>query len=610
MKKIKCALLVGLVVLTAAMFMGCDLGLLVGGAGGNTGDLVINFSTPKGRSVSWGPDISMKIDSYEVSGRGPGERVFGPIEADGTESIRVPGLREGTWTVTVLGLNEANDAIGECVIDVTIEAGKTKSEIFIVEEYSGEGTLAIEVQWPEGEVDDPQVLVEISKTIGGEPIKSFVMKPSGTSAVAGTEKKLAAGSYAITISIHDGVPKDGNRITGVNGSIRIAEGRTTTGSMVFDKDSLKLFGNLSVSIKDGMPVPFSVALSKDSDRIWDGHPVTFTARPNLLSDYTYYWFIDGMLQDGETGDEFKLDDELPYGSHFVGVTVLKNGLFASAHTKVTYGDDPGLYFILQLLKPGTDTVVHTFDLTLSVPNYGYATAIRDWSELKHTTLTCANIIQRYEPTESPNDWKSISTEFYPTIVSRTIEHDGSGMVVDDLTMVRLALKDFEGVRTYTFDEDDLDGSIRTDQLDANNTLYGSYSAESGYVKITEYGEVEGVISGSAFLENAIFEDLITDEEDLFFDIKADFSLKRDSDYVIKMRKLTYVFGGELNSTSDNYKPVGREAGLIIRVTRNGQIYNIDGWSTQHDGVGTVYNKDNPLTMPDEDITLYAIFAED
>jgi len=295
----------------------------------------------------------------------------------------------------------------------------------------------------------------------------------------------------------------------------------------------------------------------------------------------------------------------------VGLVVLTVAIFMGCDPSLRGTEEPERYFTLQLLEHETDTVLYTFDLELSALNYGYATVIGDWSVvLENTTLTCANIIQRYEPTANPDDWKILGTEFYPALVSRTIEFESNKLPIDDLTMIELDLKDFKGAGTYTFDEDDLEGYFSTDQLDSNNTLYVCDSAEGGYITITEYGEVGGIIRGSAFLENAKFEDPITKTEDLIFDIKADFSLKRDNDFVIKMRKLTYAFGGELNSTSDSYKPVGREAGLITRYTRNGQIYNIDGWSTQPDGVGTVYNKDNPLTMPDEDITLYAIFAED
>jgi hypothetical protein len=294
------------------------------------------------------------------------------------------------------------------------------------------------------------------------------------------------------------------------------------------------------------------------------------------------------------------------------LVVLTIALFTGCDPSLGGTEEPERYFTLQLLKLETDTVLYTFDLELSALNYGYATVIGDWSvALENTALTCANIIQRYEPTANPDDWEILGTEFYPAFVSRTIEFEGNKLPVNDLTMIELDLKDFKGAGIYTFDEDDLEGYFSTDHLDSNNTRYFCDSADGGYISITEYGEFGGVISGSAFLENAKLEYSSNHEEDLTFDIKATFSLKRDSDYVIKMRKLTYTFGGELNFTHESYKPVGRDTGLISRVEEeDGTYYEILGWSTEPDGAGTVYNLDNPLTMPDEDITLYAIFAED
>jgi len=610
MRKIKFTLVVGLVFLMVAMFVGCDPEAFSGGSGEKTGSLLIKLSEPKAKDLDGNPGISTEIKNFVISGEGPGNRTFGPITISGTDTALVTDLYEGDWDVTVLGLNEDDYAIGACTKPVTIIANRQTTETFIVEDFTGEGTFKIEVQWPAGEVNDPHILVEVSKVIGEAADDSWVMTPIEGESKAVKEKTLAAGSYSVTIAIYEGDPGNGGKwLTGVNGSFLIIDGKTEQASFAFDGDSLRVFGGLSVTIEDAMPVLFSVALSKNSDRVWDGHPATLTATPSLPGEYAYYWFIDGKLQDEETNN-FVLDDQLTYGAHFIGVTVLKNGIFASAHTTVTYGDDPGLFFVLQLLESGTDTVLHTFNLTLTVPNYGYASTMRDWGELVHATLTCANIIERYEPTTDPNDWETISTVFYPTIVSRTIEHEGSSMVVSDLTMIELALYDFLGVGTYTSDEDDLGGYFLTTHLDSNNTLYGNYSAESGYITITEYGEVGGIISGSAFLENATFEDLITDEEDLTFDIKANFSLKRDNDYIIKMRKLTYIINGDTPMTVRSYKPVGVQVWLTPRFKIAEQIYNIDGWSTEPGESGDIYDNDtNPLTMPDEDITLYAIFPD-
>lgn len=603
MRKIKFTLLVGLVVLMVAMFMGCDLEALIGGAGEKTGELIIEFSSAKGRSINWEPEISMEIDSYEISGIGPDKRTFGPIMADGTKSVHVPGLREGSWTVTVLGLNNTKDAIGESVKSVTIEAGRTKSATFTVEEYSGNGTLAIEVQWPEGEVGNPHILVEITTIIGEEPVQSFVMTPSETlPAVAEEESTLAAGYYSITISIHDGTPSDDNWITGVNGSIRIAEDQTTFGSLIFDEDSLRLFGDLSVKIEDGMLVPFSVALSKDSDKVWEEHPVTLTATPSLPGDYMYYWFIDGKLQEEETDDKFVLADAPSYGSHFVGVTVLKNGIFASAYTKVIYMEDPGLFFVLQFLTHDTQEVVHTKKLEVSIPNFEVSEIFGGSEVLDNTFLTYRTIINRYKPPDTSSDWRDFRIIFYPIVASRELTKNNNVYNLDNLTMVGLEIQDFEGIGHYDFGEFDINGYLSTDQLDSNNTYYDVSSADSGWIEITEFGNVGEFVKGSAFINNATLSAF--DADDLTFDIKADFSFKRDDDLIIQYYALTYMVSEKFRLIV--YTLPGTEEWLQYSFTSSdGTTYNVSSWSTELNGGGDKYDDpDEQFTMPDHDVILY------
>ncbi len=605
MQKIKFTLLVGLVVLMVAMFVGCDPEAFGGGSGERTGKLIINFSTSKGRSINWEPEISMEIDSYEISGIGPGKRTFGPITADGTKSVTVPGLHEGTWSVTVLGLNETSDAIGESFKDVIIEAGKTVSETFRVEEYTGDGTLSLEVDWPEGELENPHILVVISKTIGGEPVESWVMTPIEGESKAIEEKTLAAGSYSITIAIYEGDPDSGGkRLTGVNGSIRIAEGKTTSGSLIFDKDSLKLFGHLSVLIEDGMPAPFSVALSKDSDKVWDGHPVTLTATPSLPGEYAYYWFIDGKLQDEETNN-FVLDDQLTYGAHFIGVTVLKNGIFASAHTTVTYGDDPGLFFVLQLLEPGTDTVLYTFDFELSIPNYRYFSMTGDREILTYEQLSCRNLVCKYEPTNNPNNSQILTTSLFPVVVTRELNFFENYMDKNNLTMAGFGIRDFENRDTLIFDVDELDGYFTSDQLDSSTRLFYFISVGIGSLEITELGTVGGLVSGNASIKNAKLSNS-RDGEILTFDIKAEFSFRRENDLIIKMQKLTY----SIDNTTEYYIVPGHEHTLKYDYSfiDDTVLYTVSAWSTSPGGHGQVFDEDNIFSMPEEDVVLYPIYS--
>jgi len=518
-----------------AMFMGCDPEAFGGESGKKTGELVIKLSTPRARDLDGDTGISTKIKKYVITGQGPGERTFAPITISGTDTALVSDLYAGDWTVTVVGLNEDDYAIGACVETVEIIANKQTTKVFVVEEFTGEGTFKIEVQWPAGIVSDPRILVEISKDIGEVAAESWVMVPDDEDGKAVGQVTLAAGSYAITISIYDGsTENEDNRLTGVNGSFLIIDGRTEQASFTFDGESLRTLGGMSMSIQDNMPVPFSVALSKDSDKVWEGHSVTLTATPSLSGEYAYYWFIDGILQDGETGDEFELDDTLSYGAHFIGVTVLKNGLFASAHTRVTRGDDPGLFFTLQLLEPGTTTVAHSFDLELSIPNYLYANMLDDPSILEYRTLEYRTLVFRYESPSNPDNWETLRSCFSSILVSDYLKFQDNILNTNDLTLVGLLIDEFDGIGTYSFGDSDISGYLLTDQLDSEGTQYEIDFIESAIIEIVEYGTVGGYVKGSAFIKNAVLYDVFDEYKTLTFDIKANFSFERGDDLIVQI----------------------------------------------------------------------------
>jgi len=60
----------------------------------------------------------------------------------------------------------------------------------------------------------------------------------------------------------------------------------------------------------------------------------------------------------------------------VGLVFLMVAMFVGCDPSLGGTEEPARYFTLQLLEPGTDTVLHTFNLTLTVPNYGYASTMR------------------------------------------------------------------------------------------------------------------------------------------------------------------------------------------------------------------------------------------
>jgi hypothetical protein len=292
----------------------------------------------------------------------------------------------------------------------------------------------------------------------------------------------------------------------------------------------------------------------------------------------------------------------------VGLVFLMVAMFVGCEPSLGGAKEPDRYFTLQLLDPETDRVVHTCNLTLSIPNYHYANMLYDPGILEYTSLKYRTSIHRYEPSGDPTTWNTFGTDFFPILVSDYLAYSDDTLVPTDLTLVGFAIFDFEGTGTYVFSEDDIEGYLLTDQLDSEGTQYLIESIDSATIEIVEYGEVGGFVRGNAFINNAVLYNVNSEEETITFDINADFSFERDNDLIVKMRKITYMRDTE-NKDLDYYYPVGMRVSLSDSPKTAGDA-PVSGWSTQPHGEGTTYDSDsNCLTMPDEDLTLYAILPD-
>ena len=101
----------------------------------------------------------------------------------------------------------------------------------------------------------------------------------------------------------------------------------------------------------------------------------------------------------------------------VGLVVLMAAMFVGCDPSVGGAKEPDRYFTLQLLDPETDRVVHTCNLTLSIPNYHYANMLYDPGILEYTSLKYRTSIHRYEPSGDPTTWNTFGTDFFPILVS-------------------------------------------------------------------------------------------------------------------------------------------------------------------------------------------------
>jgi hypothetical protein len=172
------------------------------------------------------PPISMDAEVYVITGAGPGGAAFSR-STDGP-AVTVDGLAFGDWTVTVEARNAGDTVIGRGVETATVHTGETTPLSVRVTPLPGDGALALEVTWPEAEVEVPSIDATLLSWDGNTTVPDFT-REAGTARSSTTG--LPAGYYTLALQLMD------NRIN-VAGAVevaRIAEGQTTSGKYEFDR---------------------------------------------------------------------------------------------------------------------------------------------------------------------------------------------------------------------------------------------------------------------------------------------------------------------------------------------------------------------------------------
>ena len=90
----------------------------------------------------------------------------------------------------------------------------------------------------------------------------------------------------------------------------------------------------------------------------------------------------------------------------------------------------------------------------------------------------------------------------------------------------------------------------------------------------------------------------------YFDVVVDFSLIRGDDLNLYFSTVSFVFNG---SYVIDYPVIVGETYYNLFDWHGDET--LLGWSTEPDGKGTVYNREDPFVVPEEPITLYAILSD-
>ena len=171
------------------------------------------------------------IAKYKLSGTGPSGAEFTPVES-ATSPIAVDGLIEGSWSITVDGLNSSGATIATKTLSVVIVSGQNTDATFTLRWLEGSGNLDVTVSWHTSITSFTRIHGILRQ--GSTEIETFDLLVEDAN-ISGTDKtitkrftSLNTGSYDFVLTFHDA---SGNRKDlSYTEQVNIYDAMTSTGT--------------------------------------------------------------------------------------------------------------------------------------------------------------------------------------------------------------------------------------------------------------------------------------------------------------------------------------------------------------------------------------------
>jgi len=283
------------------------------------------------------PAIDMNIASYNIHGDGPGTRTFDVTSVP--QSVQVPKLHFGPWTVTVNAKNANGDIIATGSGSATVHTAGSTPLAITVSPLVGTGALDLTVNWPAADTETPAIDSQLVSTDSSSQDLTFTINGDGNQAVYSGSQE--AGYHTFILKLLD----SGQLTFGHVEVVRIIKDQTTSGAFTFDKINGGS-GSIDIEITPEMEEPIEVALSDIAENITQNSNVTVTATiPADTGSVIYTWYINGEVVDATNTNSYTYSaSEL--GVYNLAVTVYtvdgKRGGSASDIFEVGEGQEPAV----------------------------------------------------------------------------------------------------------------------------------------------------------------------------------------------------------------------------------------------------------------------------
>jgi hypothetical protein len=322
------------VLLAIAIFAGCTNPLAP-----EEGALRIVFNDMVSKTIV--PAISMEPASYEVSGAGPLDASFSKSVQAG-ETLELPRIYAGSWTITAVAKNAAGVAIGQGVGTVEILTNQTSNLNITIKPYEGFGSLSLTMTWPAGKIRDARVEASLTSAAGTVMPLDFVVNGTDGTATCSVSA-VATGYHTMVLKLFDGI----HLAAGAVEVVRIVKGQPTVGTIAFaDVNPAK--GNLIVSMTPEMADPLSVSIRGAGTSKFTMLAMPLTASvADFQAGIVYVWYVNGEAKGAD--ESFLFDSSWETGIYRIDVTA-----FAADGSRAGSANA-----IVSVVEPGENTFVYT-----------------------------------------------------------------------------------------------------------------------------------------------------------------------------------------------------------------------------------------------------------
>lgn len=295
---------IAFIILAFLVFSGCDITQLAPTAPDFEEDfglkLNLNISDLKTKTIA---PADLEVGRFEITLTDSElNSISETIITDTNASYYNNRLDPGVWTVVVQAYSEQTSgylvASASDTFDIFLNETTTLNLDVLL--LPGNGTLALDIDWPTGTIDNPRIYATLTP-YGGNPLDNII---SGDFTLAVdnlsftySSATLSAGYYTLNILLQDG---DFN-VWGLAEAVRIIQDDISSGDWTLIADDINVV-DLQLNLNIDLENPFDITLSPDIVILDKSVPESMNVDLGVVTGATsYQWYLNGLEVSGTQG---------------------------------------------------------------------------------------------------------------------------------------------------------------------------------------------------------------------------------------------------------------------------------------------------------------------